>query len=256
MQILHSNIIGEGKPLIILHGFLGMSDNWKTLGKQYVENGFEVHLIDQRNHGRSTHSDEFSYELMVSDLLKYCNHHQLSTICLLGHSMGGKTAMFFATTYPEKVDKLLVADIGPKYYDPHHQTILKGLNSINFTEIKSRNDADKQLANYVTDFGTRQFLLKNIYRKTKTEFDFRCNLESLTTNYNSIGDALPTNSIFNKKTLFLKGDKSNYITEKNIPLINHHFPLASIQSIENAGHWLHAENPKMFFDKSILFLNS
>ncbi len=256
MQILHSNIIGEGKPLIILHGFLGMSDNWKTLGKQYAESGFEVHMLDQRNHGRSFHSNEFSYELMTTDLLKYCEQQQLSTINLIGHSMGGKTAMLFATTHPNKVEKLLIADIGPKEYPPHHQTILEGLNAINFENIQSRNDADQHLANYVSEFGTRQFLMKNIYRKTKTEFGFRCNLESLTTNYNEIGNALPTNSIFNKKALFLRGDKSNYIIEGDIPLIKQHFPLAVVQNIENAGHWLHAENSKMFFDKSITFLNS
>lgn len=254
MQILHSNIIGEGKPLVILHGFLGTSDNWKTLGKQYAENGFEVHMLDQRNHGKSFHSDEFSYELMVADLLEYCNHHQLSSIHLIGHSMGGKTAMLFAVSHPDKVEKLLIADIGPKYYAPHHQTILEGLNSINFENIQSRNDADQHLANYVSEFGTRQFLLKNIYRKTKTEFGFRCNLESLTTNYDEIGIALPTHSIFNKKTLFLRGDKSNYITAEDEQLIKTHFPLATIVSIENAGHWLHAENPKMFFDKSLSFL--
>src|SRR5690606_7473240 len=103
MQILHSNIIGEGKPLIILHGFLGMSDNWKTLGNQYAENGFEVHMVDQRNHGRSFHTSELSYELMVRDLLNYCNHHQLTSVNIIRHSMGGKTAMFFAVTYPEMV---------------------------------------------------------------------------------------------------------------------------------------------------------
>ena len=254
MNILHSNIIGEGKPLVILHGFLGMSDNWKTLGKEYAENGFEVHLLDLRNHGKSFHSSEFSYELMVEDVLNYCNKHQLNSICLIGHSMGGKTAMLFAVTHPDKVEKLLIADISPKYYAPHHQTILEGLNSIDFTIIDSRDKANEQLAKYVTDFGTRQFLLKNIYRKTKTELGFRFNLESLTNS--EIGNALPTDSIFNKKTLFLKGDKSDYILDDDIPLIKHHFPQANVISIQNAGHWLHAENPKMFFDESLSFLNS
>src|SRR5690606_34898159 len=199
MQILHSNIIGEGKPLLILHGFLGMSDNWKTLGKQYAENGFEVHMVDQRNHGRSFHSEDFSYILMVSDLLAYCNYYHLEVINIIGHSMGGKTAMLFAVTYPNKVDKLIVADISPKYFPPHHQSILEGLNAIDLTTIKSRTEADEELAHYIKDYGTRQFLLKSLHLKTKDEYAFRFNLKSLTDNDNKIGDALPENGIFVKE---------------------------------------------------------
>ncbi|UOB18882.1 alpha/beta fold hydrolase [Abyssalbus ytuae] len=255
MQILKSNILGKGKPLIILHGFLGMSDNWKTLGKEYAENGFEVHIVDQRNHGRSFHSNDFSYDLMVSDLLSYCNYHNLSSINLLGHSMGGKTAMLFAVTHPERVEKLLVADISPKYYPPHHQTILNGLDSLDFTTIDSRSDADKQLAKHIGNLGIRQFLLKNLYRKNKNEFAYRFNLKSLIENDDKIGNTLPEGSIFNKKTLFLKGDKSDYILKEDEALIKEHFPKSTIVSITNSGHWLHAENPKMFFEKSMEFLN-
>ena len=122
---LHSQILGSGKPFVILHGFLGMSDNWKTLGLRWSEAGYEVHLLDQRNHGRSFHSNEFSYEVMSEDLKKYCDEHILNEIILLGHSMGGKVAMQFAVTFPEMVTKLIVTDIGPKAYPPHHQDILK-----------------------------------------------------------------------------------------------------------------------------------
>ena len=256
MQILHSNIIGEGKPLIILHGFLGMSDNWKTLGKQYSENGFEVHMVDQRNHGRSFHTPEFSYELMVADLLNYCNHHQLKSVNIIGHSMGGKTAMLFAVTYPEIVDLLIIADMSPKHFEPHHQTILEGLNSIDFSAVKSRSDADEQLEKYIGDLSIRQFLLKNLYRKNKNEYGFRFNLKSLTDNDDNIGDALPENSKFNKKTLFLKGGNSNYILPDDLELIKKHFPNATITTIENTGHWLHAENPELFFEISLTFLKS
>ena len=123
MESLHSQILGKGKAFVILHGFLGMSDNWRTLGKQFSENGYEVHLLDQRNHGRSFHSKDFSYDVMVADLNEYCRQHHLENIILLGHSMGGKTAMQFATKYPEMVSKLIVADISPKEYPPHHQYI-------------------------------------------------------------------------------------------------------------------------------------
>ena len=161
--MLYSKIEGEGKPFVILHGFLGMSDNWKTLGTHFSTLGFQVHLLDLRNHGRSFQSPEFSYDLMASDVLEYCQSNNLESIILLGHSMGGKVAMQFACDNPEFVSKLIIADIGPKYYAPHHQSILEGLNAIDFTTKPSRSDVDQTLAKYVSDFGTRQFLLKNLY---------------------------------------------------------------------------------------------
>ncbi len=254
-QLLHSKILGEGKPLLILHGFLGMLDNWKTLGSQYAEHGFQVHLIDQRNHGKSFHSNQFSYELMATDLHYYCMHHNIKSCALLGHSMGGKTAMLFAVSYPDLVQKLIVADIAPKYYPPHHQQILAGLQAIDFTTLSSRKEADDILANYVSDFGTRQFLLKNLYRKDKDTFDFRFNLPALVSNVENIGKALPSESIFEGETLFVRGDKSDYITENDFNLITKHFPKAEIKTISNAGHWLHAENPEEFFKTTLNFLS-
>ena len=162
-NILHSNITGEGKPFVILHGFLGMGDNWKTHGKNLAQLGYEVHLVDQRNHGHSFHDNDFSYEVLAEDLKNYCEVKNLEDIILLGHSMGGKTAMLFATEYPEMVSKLLIADISPRFYPVHHDTILNGLSALDFDVIKSRGEADKVLSEYVSDFGTRQFLLKNLY---------------------------------------------------------------------------------------------
>ena len=149
-MLLHSNIIGEGKPFVILHGFLGMSDNWKTLGLQFAEQNFQIHLVDQRNHGHSFHSEEFNYDVLVEDLKHYCDEHQLENIILLGHSMGGKTAMLFATKYPELVSKLLIADISPRFYPIHHDGILNGLSALNFDAIKSRGEADTLLSGYIS----------------------------------------------------------------------------------------------------------
>ncbi|WP_452226660.1 alpha/beta fold hydrolase [Lacinutrix cladophorae] len=254
-EILHANIIGEGKPFVILHGFLGMSDNWKTLGTQFSEAGFQVHLVDQRNHGRSFHDSLFNYDVLVEDLKRYCEENELEDIVLLGHSMGGKTAMLFATEYPELVSKLIVADISPRFYPIHHDAILEGLSSLNFETLKTRGAADKVLADYVSDFGTRQFLLKNLYWIEKGKLALRINLKVLKENVSEVGEALPIHAKFSKDTMFLRGDKSEYIALQDEALINRHFPLANIITIKNAGHWLHAENPTDFFNAVISFVN-
>ena len=254
-MILHSNILGEGKPFLILHGFLGMNDNWKTLGIQFSEENFQVHLLDQRNHGHSFHSNEFNYEVMVEDLKAYCDNHNLSNIILLGHSMGGKTAMLFATTYPELVSKLIIADISPRFYPIHHDGILNGLSALDFNQIKSRGEADEVLSQYVSDFGTRQFLLKNLYWVEKGKLGLRMNLEVLKEEVAEVGEPLPAQATFNKDTLFLRGDRSEYISVDDENIIKQHFPKASIVTIANAGHWLHAENPKDFFDSVMRFVS-
>lgn len=251
---LHSNILGQGKPFVILHGFLGMSDNWKTLGKKFSEEGFEVHLVDQRNHGHSFHDDNFDYETLSEDLRHYFEAHNLFEAIVLGHSMGGKTAMLFATQNPNLVSKLIVADISPRFYPIHHDAILEGLSSLDFSEIKSRGAADKQLANYVSDFGTRQFLLKNLYWKEKGQLALRMNLKVLKENVSEVGEALPLHAKFEKETLFLRGDKSEYIALQDETIIKQHFSNVNIVTIANAGHWLHAENPDDFFNEVMQFI--
>ncbi|MBP6038735.1 MAG: alpha/beta fold hydrolase [Flavobacterium sp.] len=243
---LHSRIEGEGIPIIILHGFLGMSDNWKSLATQFASAGFQVHALDLRNHGKSFHSEEFNYEVMVEDVKNYIQVHQLTNCIVLGHSMGGKVAMLLATTYPHLVSKLIIADIGPKYYAPHHQTILAGLNAVDFSKKPSRSDVEQILSNCITDFGTRQFLLKNLYWKTPEQLAFRFNLQVFNDKIETIGTALPFENKFEGPTLFLRGSKSDYILDSDFETIYYHFPMASIVTIDNAGHWLHAENPKDF----------
>jgi pimeloyl-ACP methyl ester carboxylesterase len=253
-MVLHSNILGQGQAFVILHGFLGMGDNWKTIGAKLSEQGYEVHLVDQRNHGHSFHHNLFNYDVLVEDLKRYCETHQLKDIILLGHSMGGKTAMFFAAKYPELVEKLLIADIAPRFYPVHHEAILEGLGSLDFSIIKSRGEADRQLSRIVSDFGTRQFLLKNLYWKDKGRLALRVNLEILKEHVSEVGEALPSHLVFNKDTLFLRGEYSEYIALSDEDSIKRHFPKAKLVTIKNAGHWLHAENPDDFYDSVIGFL--
>ena len=252
--MLYSKIEGQGKPLLILHGFLGMSDNWKTLAVQFATNGFEVHILDLRNHGRSFHSDEFSYELMVQDVYDYCKAHNLNKINVIGHSMGGKTAMLFAVTYPERIEKLIVADIGPKFYPQHHQTILEGLNAIDFSKKPNRSEVEEIMSHYITDFGTRQFLLKSLYWQEPGQLAFRFNLAVFNKKIEEIGKALPENAVFSKPTLFIRGGKSDYILNEDFENLKKHFPGSTIETIPDAGHWLHAENPKMFCKIASSFL--
>ena len=240
--------------MLIIHGFLGMNDNWKSLGTQFAAQGFQVHALDLRNHGKSFHSNDFSYEVMAEDVKQYCEFHQLTNVILLGHSMGGKVAMLLASTYPDLVSKLIIADIGPKYYPPHHQTILEGLNAIDFSEKPSRSDAEEILSAYIKDFGTRQFLLKNLYWQTPEQLAFRFNLPVFIDKIDVVGTALPNENTFSKPTLFLRGDKSNYIQDVDFESIYRHFSNSKIETIKNAGHWLHAENPKDFYDAVMRFL--
>lgn len=255
-MLLHSRIEGAGKPLLIVHGYLGMSDNWKTLAGQYAQAGFEVHAVDMRNHGKSFHSDVFTYDAMVQDLIDYCDANNLDKVDLIGHSMGGKAAMFLAVQYPERLDRLVVADIGPKYYAPHHQDIMQALNAVDFSVKPDRTAVEETIAEYVPDFGTRQFLMKNVYRETPDQLAFRFNLPIFNKEIENIGQALTDGSHFDGPTLFLRGDKSRYIKGEDFGLIKSHFPNAEIKDIKNSGHWLHAENPKDFLEETLAFLKA
>lgn len=252
--MLYSRIEGSGKPLLVIHGFLGMSDNWKSLGSQYAAEGFEVHILDLRNHGKSFHSELFNYEVMAEDVLKYCNEHNLKSVSIIGHSMGGKVAMLFATIAPERIEKLIVADIGPKYYPPHHQDIFAGLNAVDFSKKPDRREVEETLYPYIPDFGTRQFIMKNVYWVEPGQLGFRFNLKVFNDSIDEIGTALPETALFTNPTLFIRGGNSKYILDDDLSQIKKHFPNSSLVTIPNVGHWLHAENPKLFFEETLRFL--
>ncbi len=246
--------VGEGKPLLILHGLFGLGDNWNTLSKAFAENGFCVYQIDQRNHGRSEHSFDFSYEFMANDLKILMQDENLQTADIIGHSMGGKTAMYFALDYPELLNKMIVADISPAYYPQHHQSVLSALRSVNLSILKSRKEAEDQLRAALNDEGTIQFLLKNFYWKTETQLDWRFGLQEIEKNIEMVGEALPGNKIIDVPTLFLKGDRSGYIQPEQEELIRKRFSNVEIETVPDAGHWVHAENPKIFLELCLKFL--
>ncbi len=245
MNQLHSKIIGQGEPMIILHGLFGMLDNWQRYGKIWSDR-FEVHLVDQRNHGRSFHSERFDYAAMAHDLLLYMDQHQIPRATILGHSMGGKTAMLHACVNPDRINRLIIVDIAPKYYPPHHQEILKALHSVEVKKLEGRADADKVMAEHLPQFGVRQFLLKNLYWKTDKQLDWRFNLKEISENIENVGTALNNGLRFKGPTLFIRGEKSDYVLPQDYGLIHTHFPNAEIRTVEKAGHWVHAENPQEF----------
>jgi esterase len=246
---------GEGKPLFILHGLFGMGDNWGTLSRRFSENGFAVYLVDARNHGRSPHSAEFDFPLMSRDMIELLDDEKIDSASIIGHSMGGKTAMWLACEHPERVSKLVVADIAPRSYAPHHQSVIAAIHAVDAGQVTTRKEAEAILRESLHDEGNVQFLLKNLYWNEKEKLDWRFNIEGIKKNISEIGIALPDDFRFAGKTLFLRGEKSGYITEEDKPRIRKHFPSAEIMTVANAGHWIHAENPNGFMDAVVPFLN-
>jgi len=252
-NILHSKIIGEGRPLLILHGLLGMGDNWISLARKYASQGFQVHLIDQRNHGKSFHSDEMNYEEMSLDLKNYADYYRLTNFDLIGHSMGGKTAMYFAINYPEMINKLIIVDIAPKYYPPHHHFIFEAIHSVDLN-TPDRRTIENSLINKLQNKAIAAFLAKNIKRNKDGTFQWKANISVLEENLDILGEPLPPMSVYEKPVMFIKGDKSPYIKNEDAALIKAHFPTAEIINIINSGHWVHAEQPQIFFEKTMDFL--
>ncbi|MGB1000289.1 MAG: alpha/beta fold hydrolase [Flavobacteriales bacterium] len=250
---LHHKILGSGQPLIIVHGLFGMLDNWMSLAKRYAE-FYEVHLIDQRNHGHSFHHPEHNYKSMSQDLIEYIESKELKNVFLMGHSMGGKTAMYTASMKPNLIEKLISVDIGPKYYPPHHQDILKGLKAVEKAKVQSRKEADLVLSAHFDQLSIRQFLLKNLYWKTKTCLEFRFNLDAISQQIEEVGKALPSSFAYSNPSLFIRGARSSYILDDDVEAIENQFSDFHLDTVSNAGHWVHAENPDEFWDKTMQFL--
>lgn len=249
---------GKGPPLIILHGLYGSSDNWVSVGRKLSSN-YEVYIIDQRNHGKSPHSTQHNYQLLKEDLLEFMDKQSIEKAIILGHSMGGKTAMFFAVDYLEKVSSLIIVDISPKSYKDtkstqllSHSNIINSMYKVDFSKVKNREDIDKILSQSIPPKRVRQFLLKNVSRTKDNKFAWSINLESISNELENIMDGLNIesfkdgNGITGFPVLFIKGEQSDYIESSDKTDIETIFPFAEIDTIPNAGHWLHAEQPDIF----------
>ncbi len=241
---LHSESIGDGPDVIFLHGLFGAGDNWKSIARG-LQDDFRLHLIDLPNHGRSPWTEDPSLENLAESVFDWAESTGLDTFQLLGHSMGGKIAMQMALNNPDDIHQLVVVDIAPKYYAPHHQAIFKALNEVNFEEASDRKAVDAAMSDLVTDDGIRQFLLKSLHKKEGT-LAWRFNVPVLESRYEAVAKAPSKQEAYEKPTLFIKGMNSNYITSEDQETILDHFPNAKAKIIEGAGHWPHAEKPVAF----------
>ena len=247
---------GDGEPLIILHGLFGMSDNWVSIGKLLAKK-YTVIIPDLRNHGQSPHSNIFDYEAMTADVLELLGNLDLQSAIIMGHSMGGKVAMQFALKYPERTNKLIVVDMSMRQYEDRQMQIdiIKAMMSIDFEQVDSRNSVSELLKHSITDEKVRLFILKNLYRKTREQLDWRPDLEDIYRNIDNIFIAISSKNVFEGSSLFIQGAESDYVLKSDTPALLQYFPHAVFKVVSHAGHWVHADNPEEFLHQVTVFLD-
>jgi len=249
---LHFKESGQGRAVVLLHGMLGSSDNWHPVARRLAEN-FHIFALDQRNHGRSPHSDEMNYPLMANDVEEFCVAQGIAGAFVIGHSMGGKTAMQFALQFPNRVEKLVVADMAPRAYAPAHDKIFAALLALELSSFLTRQQIEDALAPEIPDLVLRRFLLKNIENHAGGGFGWKINLRGIADNYSSLREPVAGLGRFGKPALFIRAEKSNYINPEDGPLIRTLFPLAEIRTMTGASHWLHADQPGEFLRQVLNF---
>jgi len=247
--------MGQGNPVIILHGLLGLSDNWITFGRQLALD-FDVLIPDLRNHGQSPHDSEFNFPVLAEDIQELITDEGLGKVNLIGHSLGGKTAMLFALTCPELLEKLVIVDISLRKYPPdlEHRMLIDAMMKVDLSRAHARSDVDKQLQPYVHSLKLRQFLLKNIYWKDKETLGWRVNLAVLNESLPRILEGIGTGKKFMNPVLLIRGGLSGYVTDADLPEILNQFPRATVQTLVNASHWVHADAPGEFYSRVHEFL--
>jgi esterase len=250
---LHFRELGSGQPLVMLHGLFGSSDNWLGVAPALAEN-FHIFALDLRNHGRSTHDAEMNYLLMARDVGAFLETQKLTNVFLLGHSMGGKVAMQFALQHSTMIEKLVVVDMAPRVYKPVHEPIFAALLKLDLKSFQSLKQIEDALAPEIPGLGLRRFLLKNVRRNSDGSFSWKINLRGIAENYPNISAAVTAGKAFEKPALFLRGGKSHHVLPSDEPHIRELFPRAEIETIAEAGHWVHADAPREFVRRVTEFL--
>ncbi|HAO25250.1 MULTISPECIES: alpha/beta fold hydrolase [unclassified Methylophaga] len=249
---LHFQSIGHGEPLVILHGLFGSADNWRSIAKA-LSSERQVISVDLRNHGRSFHHSQQTFDLMAEDLLNLLDHLGLSVIDLLGHSLGGKTAMQFSQNFTDRLRKLIIVDIAPRQYADEHSQIFKALLAQDLSKFSTRSQVSDALAEALPDPQVRQFLLLNL-QKGDNGLSWRINLQGLFCNYPGLLQSVSPENSIELPALFLSGSKSDYVTDDDWLQIKSLYPQAEYVVIDGAGHWVHAEKPDAFIQQVNRFL--
>ena len=250
---LYYRIEGSGFPIFILHGLLGSSDNWRAISKR-LSPSYKIYSVDLRNHGQSPHSERMSYPVMTDDLRELFERERISEAHVVGHSLGGKVAMQFATSHRARVSKLVVVDIAPKAYPPSQRSILAALERLELQGFKAFGEIDAALAPAIPEAAVRQFLMKNIVR-VPPGFQWRIDLASIAKSYDGLTKAIIPEGIYDNPALFMRGGRSDYIADTDLPAIQAIFPRAKLVTIAGAGHWLHADSTDEFLQVVTDFLS-
>jgi esterase len=249
---------GDGKPMIILHGLLGISDNWVGFARRLSEQGFKIFIPDQRNHGQSPHHPVLNYYALTDDLAEFFETHKLEKPVILGHSMGGKVAMRYTLEHPADVDRLIVVDTSLRTYFKfnYHLKLIDAMLSVDFSQAKTRQEVETKLAEKIQDPRLVQFLIKNLFWKEKGKLGWRPDLQAISYHVDSMYDGVFYSTKFERPALFVRGGKSDYILEEDIPVIRQSFPEATVKTIENGTHWVHADEPEEFYSIVLDFLKA
>jgi esterase len=249
---------GEGKPMIILHGLLGISDNWVGFARQLSEEGYRIFIPDQRNHGQSPHHPVLNYYALTDDLSEFIEDHKLEKPVILGHSMGGKVAMRYTLEHPIAVDRLIVVDTSLRTYFAfhYHLKLIDAMLSVDFSQVFARQEVEAKLAEKIQDPRLVQFLLKNLFWKEKGKLGWRPDLQAISYHVDSMYDGVFYSTKYERPALFVRGGRSDYILEEDIPVIRQSFPEAIVKTIENGTHWVHADEPEEFYKTVLDFLKS
>lgn len=250
---LHFHSCGSGEPVILLHGLLGSHHNWLPQAEK-LSGKFHVFTLDHRNHGQSQHSDEFNYDAMATDVLEFMREQKISRVRIIGHSMGGKVAMRLAQLHPDTVERIVVADMSVHSYPPRYAAMLDAMLALDLNRFQQRSEVDVALEPVVASKTMRQFLIKNLGRDATGKLFWKPNLAAIRANYDRIRSALPNADAVACPALFIRGAKSDYIRADDLDLIKTGFPNAELATIEEAGHWVHAEAPDRFNELVSAFL--
>jgi len=247
---------GSGPPMVILHGLFGISDNWVSIARKLGEQ-HTVYVPDLRNHGQSPHSRVFDFAVLEDDLLEMTEEYSLENLVLMGHSLGGKTAMYFALHHPQSIKKLIIVDISLRKapVNTEHQLLIDAMLSVDFTKVSARSDVNRQLESRIPDPRLRQFLLKNIYWRDDKTLDWRLNLQAINENLLNIFEGVDVHGLYTGPVLFIRGGRSDYIREEDLGELKNKFPGAVVKTIPGAGHWVHADAPGEFLEVVSVFLD-